>query len=124
MAEDSVEPHVVRLREDASGWRRVDGPRLTPDEPFLTGLSEQKADALVSSQWALVHSSVEEAKAHRYGTAVKPFDPGSYSVDDLREELSAGDYTADELDALADAEADGKDRSTAHDAIDAARGGD
>lgn len=120
---DSVEPHVVKLRDDAAGWRRVDGPRLTPEEPFLTGLTEQKAEALVGKQWALEHSTVEAAEAHRYGTSVAPFDPGEYSVDALRENLDKGDYTADELDALEEAEEDGDDRTTALDAIDAARGG-
>jgi len=120
---DSVEPHVVRLREDASGWRRVDGPRLTPEEPFLTGLTEQQADALVGSQWALEHASVEAAEAHRYGSDVAPFDPSDYTVDELRDALAEG-YTDDELDALYQAEDDGKDRETALDAIDAARGDD
>lgn len=121
---DAVEPHVVKLRDDAAGWRRVDGPQLTPDAPFLTGLTEQRAEALVSSQWALVHSSVEAAEAHRYGTAVAPFDPVALSVDDLRDRLDGHDYTADELDALYEAEEDGDDRKTAKEAIDAARGGD
>lgn len=121
---DSVEPHVVRLREDAAGWRRVDGPRLTPEEPFLTGLTEQKAEALVGKQWALEHSTVEAAEAHRYGTSVAPFDPAEFSVAELEDQLEAGDYTADELDALEEAEAAGDDRTTAIDAINAARGDD
>lgn len=121
---DGVEPHVVKLRDDAAGWRRVDGPRLTTDEPYLTGLSEQRADALVSSQWALVHATVEEARAHRYGGDVAPFDPGEYSVDELRDKLASGEYTAAEYDALHDAEADGNNRTTALDAIDSHRGDD
>ncbi|MDT3434692.1 hypothetical protein [Haloarcula sp. 1CSR25-25] len=118
---ESVEPHVVKLRDDAAGWRRVDGPHLTPEEPFLTGLSEQTADALVGSQWALEHSDVEAAKAHRYGSTVEPFAPSEMSVDALRDRLADGDYTADELDALETAETAGKDRTTALDAIHAAR---
>lgn len=120
---DSVGPHVVRLRDDAAGWRELDGPTLTPDEPFLCGLSEQRANALVRSNWALRHSTANAAEAHRYGSAVAPFAPGDYSVDDLRDELGERDLTADELDALADAEREGKDRSTALDAIDVAREG-
>jgi len=39
MADESVEPHVVRLREDAPKWRRVDGPELTePPIPQLEGV--------------------------------------------------------------------------------------
>jgi len=119
---ESVAPHVITLRDDASGWREVDGPRLTPDEPFLCGLSEERANALVGSNWALQHSTVEAAEAHRYGSSVAPVDPGEYSVDELRDHLADQDYTADELDALAEAERDGDDRTTALDAIDAARG--
>lgn len=121
---DDVEPHVVRLRAEAAGWRRTNGPRLTPEEPFLTGLSEERAEALVRSQWALVSATVDEAREFYYGSPAAPFDPAEYSVDELEDALAADDYSAADLDALSDAERDGKDRTTALDAIDAARGDD
>lgn len=60
---DDVTEHVVRLRDDATGWRQVDGPRLTPDDPFLDGLDEDEAENLVRSNWALRRSDVNEAEA-------------------------------------------------------------
>ncbi|WP_435075289.1 hypothetical protein [Halorubrum sp. HHNYT27] len=119
---DSVEPHVIRLREDAAGWREVDGPRLTPDEPFLTGLSAERAESLVGSNWALRPSDVDEATAYRQGAETPPFDPGEYTIDELTAALADAEYDAAALDALYDAEADGKDRTGALDVIDAARG--
>jgi len=50
-----------------------------------------------------------------------PLDPAEFSVDSLRDALQDADYDAAELDAVAEAEAAGKDRKTAHEAIDAAR---
>lgn len=63
-----ITEHVVKLREDASGWRKIDGPRLEPDDPFLVGLDEDEAENLVRANWALQRSSVEEAQAF-YGAA-------------------------------------------------------
>lgn len=119
---DPVEPHVVRLREDAAGWREVDGPRLTPDEPFLTGLSAERAESLAGSNWALRPADVEEATAYRQGGDSPLFDPGKYTIDELTAELADAEYDDAVLDALYDSEADGKDRTGALDAIDAARG--
>lgn len=53
--------------------------------------------------------------------AEPPFDPTEKTVGELEELLEEGDYSAAELDAIAAAEEAGEDRSTAHDAIDAAR---
>jgi hypothetical protein len=121
MPPDEITEHVVRLREDAAGWRRVNGPEVDEDDPFLVGLSENEAATLAGSQWALRESSVDEAEAFYYGTSTVPFDPDGYSVDELETKLSEGDYSADELDALSDAESEGANRTTALDAIDAAR---
>ena len=63
MPDEELTERVVTLREDAPGWRQVDGPRLTEDDPFLTGLGEEQAEALVRSNWALQHASVEDARA-------------------------------------------------------------
>ena len=53
--------------------------------------------------------------------AEPPFDPTEKTVGELEELLDEGDYSAAELDAIAAAEEAGEDRSTAQDAIDAAR---
>jgi len=53
--------------------------------------------------------------------AESPFDPTEKTVGELEELLEEGDYSAAELDAIAAAEEAGEDRSTAQDAIDAAR---
>jgi len=46
-----------------------------------------------------------------------PVDPGEYSVAELEEHLAASDYTTDELDRLKTAETEGKNRTTAQEAI-------
>ena len=53
--------------------------------------------------------------------AEPPFDPTEKTVGELEELLEEDDYSAAELDAIAAAEQAGEDRSTALDAIDAAR---
>lgn len=54
--------YAVRLREDAAGWRRIsDDIRLTPDDPVLEGLTEQEAEDLLMSQWALVAHEPDES---------------------------------------------------------------
>ena len=51
-----------------------------------------------------------------------PLDPTQFSVDDLKTELDAGDFSDAELDALEEVErADDDPRTTALDAIEAAR---
>ena len=126
MTENELTDHVVTLREGAEGWRQVDGPRLTSDDPFLTGLEEQEAEALVRSNWALQHATVDEAREFHEGTAAAepPFDPSELTVDELEAELADGEFTDHDLDVLATAEQDGKERDTALDAIEAARSGD
>lgn len=51
-----------------------------------------------------------------------PFDPTELTVDELKDRLSEGEHSDDELDALANAEGDPDEddggRATAHDAID------
>lgn len=83
---DEISEHVVRLREGAAGWRQVDGPRLDEDDPFLTGLDEEEAEALVRSNWALQRSSAEEAQEF-YGPPDKEED--EEEVDESADEESA-----------------------------------
>jgi len=49
-----------------------------------------------------------------------PIDPSEYSVRDLTDVLESESYTESELDAIAEAEQQGDDRTTALDAIKAA----
>jgi len=48
-----------------------------------------------------------------------PFNPGEYSVSELREQVADGEYTDAERAALVDAEANGQDRTTAKDVLGA-----
>lgn len=50
-----------------------------------------------------------------------PLNPADFSVAELRDALQDTDYSDAKLEAIADAERSTKDRTTAHDAIDAAR---
>lgn len=85
-------------------------------------LPDHVADALADSLEAVDDEDEDENEDEEADSeAEPPFDPGEHSVDDLRDRLDEGDYSDAELDALADAEAAGDDRSTAQDAIDAAR---
>ena len=118
---DEITRHVVRLKEGADGWRRVDGPELTPEEPFLTGLPVMDAEELASRNYALRRATVEEARAFEEGRKPLPFDPEEYTVPALREALGEGSYTEAQLDGLAEAEEACQDRQTALDAIDEAR---
>jgi len=125
--------YAVRLREDASGWARVsDDIELTEDDPVLEDLTEQEAEDLVQTQWALVHAEdgdgtddeTDESDADT-GDGAKvgepPVDPSEYNLDELEAHLDENDYSAAELDALEAAEEAGEDRSGAQDLIDAAR---
>lgn len=48
-----------------------------------------------------------------------PFDPSEKTVDELQDALEQNEYSDAELEALAEAEADGKNRETALEAIEA-----
>lgn len=120
-----------RLRHDLDEDPTVqDGHTL--DEP----LEFQDGEALVDDeetarQLAARHTHVEYVGPVDAGDggdteaepAATPFDPGGYTIDDLESELSDGDYSDDELDALADAERNGQDREGALDTIDSHREG-
>lgn len=119
--------HAVRLRDGATGWARVsDDIELTEDDPVLDGLTEQEAEDLVQTQWALVHADDTEAVDTDAGdepeVAEPPIDPSELTLDDLEADLDENDYSAAELDALESAEEAAEDRSGAQDLIDAARG--
>lgn len=135
---EKISGAVVRLREDADGWRRVDGPRLSPEEPFLTGLDEEAAERLVQSNWALQRSSVDEVEAFRGAggsedepdegdadaatedAAAAPLDPSDHTLDELEDALDDVD-DVDTLEAIEAAEHDGKNREGAQDLFDERR---
>ena len=52
------------------------------------------------------------------GTVEPPFEPEGYSVSSLKEKLDNRDLTEEELQALIEAEEDGKGRTTAFSAIE------
>lgn len=120
---EEITEHVVRLKEGAEGWRKVNGPELTPEDPFFAGLLEEVAKELVRRNHAIRGSSVEEARAFYRGGVPLPFDPEAHTVAELRDVLDEADLSDDELDALAAAEADCLDRTSALEAIEAARSG-
>lgn len=72
-----------------------------------------------------VATALRDAWADHYdatpAVADPPLNPADFAVEELREALAEGDYEAAELDAIADAEGAGKERTTAFEAIDAAR---
>lgn len=112
MAEE-VEGRVLRLRDDAPGWAEVDGPTLTPDDPFLTGLDEQRATRLVRSNWALVESDVEAAESFYADDEGETEDDSTYDGADLAALDGVGDAKADDLrDAGYETHADLADAST------------
>jgi hypothetical protein len=117
--------HAVRLRDDATGWARVsDDIELTEDAPVLDGLTEQEANDLVQTQWALVHAdepSSGDTGGHGADVAEPPIDLSALTLDELEADLEENDYSATELDALEAAEAAGDGRNGAQDLIDAAR---
>lgn len=124
MADDSeaIEEHVVRLREDAAGWRKVNGPHLTPDDPFLTGLSEQEAEDLYLSNWAIQRATVEEARAFYGGSAPAEDDPLDPHPSDLTNDevatLAGNTTDADRLRQVLAAERAAQDRKGATDALE------
>ena len=117
--------NAVRLRDEATGWARVsDGVELTEDDPVLDGLTEQEANDLVQTQWALVRAdepSSGDTGGHGADVAEPPIDPSALTLDELEADLEENDYSATELDALEAAEAAGDGRNGAQDLIDAAR---
>lgn len=83
------------------------GDRADVDDVEAEYLVEDRGD------FKIVDGSDEDTE----GTTA-PFDPGEFTVPELKEELGEGSqFTLDELGALAESESDGKDRDTALGAI-------
>jgi hypothetical protein len=87
------------------------GDRAEVSEAQAAYLCEERGD----------FKRVDDAADDENTVAEPPLNPDEFSVDALEEALADADYSDAELDAIADAEAAGEDRTTAHDAIDAAR---
>lgn len=85
----------------------------------------QGADAAADAEGGTTAANADAedaaAGAEDADAAGAPFDPSEYTVGEIEDELESGSYDDDALDALAATEADGKDRETAHDAIEGAR---
>lgn len=97
---------------------------MDASEPQTVGPSDATADSEDSSDSAL--DADADASDSDTESVDPPFDPSAEdrSVDDVETKLEEGDYSAAELDALAEAEANGKDRKGVADAIDEERNDD
>lgn len=93
-------------------------PEDVQEEPATEDVDEDSADGGADSD----SDDVDETADDGEEIADPPLDPTQFSVDDLKTELEAGDFSDAELDALEAAErSDDDPRTTALDAIEAAR---
>jgi len=101
----------------------VDGDTVAVDEDGVFEVPEERAGWL--HRFAEAYDETPDALVREEDgppdEAEAPFDPCDLTVDELTSALEDDDLDSDDLDALAAAEADGKDRDTALDAIDAHR---
>jgi len=94
-------------------------PEPEPDTVDEDGASDDGAEDVDE---ASTDDGAEEPAADGEEVADPPLDPTQFTVDDLKTELDAGDFSDAELDALEEVErADDDPRTTALDAIEAAR---
>ncbi len=93
-------------------------PEDVQEESATEDVDEDSADGGAESD----SDDVDETANDGEEIADPPLDPTQFSVDDLKTELNAGDFSDAELDALEAAErSDDDPRTTALDAIEAAR---
>jgi hypothetical protein len=118
---------TVRYTADG-GTYRVAGHSFEPGDEKdvddeLAGYLADHEDFEVLEDDGADDDAVREEDVNEEPVAEPPLDPGEHTVGELEDALQEGDYSATELDAIADAEAAGQDRVGAHDAVDAAREG-
>ncbi|WP_435175643.1 hypothetical protein [Halorussus sp. AFM4] len=97
----------------------VNGEAISVDEEGVFELPDDQSGWL--QRFADAYDVDPETLIPSDDAVEPPFDPSEFNVDELEERLEGADLTVDELDALADAEADGKNRETALDAISDAK---
>jgi hypothetical protein len=100
------------LEFDEDGYAHVDDPEAAEQIAAL----HRHVDVEPAAQSPASSDDPAETDA-----VESPIHPTEHTVDDLEAALEDGDFTGDELDAIAAAEADGDDRETALEAIDDAR---
>lgn len=117
------------LRSQIGGWGSVqnpleDGETIPVEDDTIVVDDADLAQALEDSYEALelVDAPGDDDEAEAEDSA-EPFDPNDVTLDELETRLTAGEWSGDDLDALAQHEADGKDRDGAHELIDTAREG-
>lgn len=114
---------MVGLRWAGRGTFSYEGELFAPGE--TVDVDEETADDLLD-HWSDGWERADETQSAEDGDDSEavdaPLNPSEYTVADLEDELEGGDYSADDLDAIESAEQDGKDRETALEAIDDARG--
>lgn len=117
-----------------SGWefdseRLSTGDSVEASEAFVASFpqffeeAEMDADAPPVADTAADSADTEPAdnESTEADETEAPFDPSEQTIDELETRLEENDFSDAELDALADAESNGKDREGATDAIDEAR---
>ena len=65
-----------------------------------------------SDNWVKANATSEDENGNEDETS-PPFDPADYTVEELEDEMGGGEFSDAEREALADAERDGEDRSSA-----------
>lgn len=110
-----TDDHAVRLTTDGpSAWRSVDGLTASQVDPYITGLSEDRANYLVEN-WSFEH--VEDDEIDTEDTVSDQIeDVMSGTLGDLDDALSSGAYDT-MLDQLEFYEEDNQDRDGAYERI-------
>lgn len=110
--------YAVRLRDDGPvAWSAADGLSASHDDPFIRGLSKQRADYLVGN-WPFEFVDVADATPDLTLSEVETV--MSDTLSELQEALETGKYD-DDLDTLAKYEHENKNRDGAYDRIDRRR---
>lgn len=109
-----------RLECQIGGWGAVQNPigdgSIPVENDEIVVEDEQLARALEAEYGALDLVGEPEESEESDEAIEAPFDPGEFTVSEL-EEVMPGDYSDGEREALADVERNGKDRSSAIDAL-------
>lgn len=112
MADD----HAVRLQTSGpSAWQSTDGLSASRVDPYITGLSKDRANYLVEN-WSFEHVEADEIDtedtvSEQIGTIL------TGTLDDLDDALATGAYDM-MLDRLTSYEQEHKDREGAYERID------
>jgi len=102
-----------------AGRFRLTGAGVDVEQGDTVHVDDETAEYLLENgNFEAVEASAGESDSEDDGGAEPPVAPSELTVDELEATLDESDYSDAELQALRAAEADGKDRSSALDAID------